>query len=184
MTAANFPAALGFVWGPGRDDPADGYHVTPGDAGLGTRAGVTEATWAAAAVDRGIVSGSLQDASQAQLAAVLHAEYWGGACDALPPGVDLLLFNGRMMSGHYPALFQQCLGFLGVDVDGLIGPASLAAASSCEPVTLIDALTGVHHAYLRGLEAWPLFGRGWTTRLRAARALAIDFHLHPRSTTA
>ena len=48
MAAANFPTALAFVWQPGYDDPATGYHVTPGDAGGGTLGGVIEATWAKA----------------------------------------------------------------------------------------------------------------------------------------
>jgi len=171
MSAGNFPAFLGFAWRPNFDSPADGFHVTPGDTGGGTKGGVIEATWAGA-VQSGLVSGTLASAPDAALSLVLRQEFWGDVCDALPPGLDFLFANGRMMSGRFPWLFQGCLGFIGEDVDGRIGPESLAAARSAEPVTLIKAITGVHYAYLQSLTSWHEFGNGWTARLIAAAALA------------
>jgi len=88
-------------------------------------------------------------------------------------GVDLLFFNGRMMTGRFPFLFQQCLGFMGEEVDGLIGPKTLAKVRSRDPETLIDAISGAHAAYLATLPTWQEFGRGWTLRLKAAQVLAI-----------
>jgi lysozyme family protein len=167
----NFPAALDFVWGPGRDSPRDGYHTTPGDPGGGTFGGVIEATWADA-VRSGIVHGTLSNATIDQLTAVLRIKFWEPTCNDLPAGLDLLLFNGRMMSGHFPWLFQQCLGFVGEDVDGWIGPESLKQTRSREPITLIDAITGVHASYLAGLPTWPRFGDGWISRIKAAQAEA------------
>jgi lysozyme family protein len=171
MTAENFPVALAFVWRAGFDDPADGYHATPGDPGGGTFGGVIEATWADA-IKAGIVGGTLAKASTAQLSAVLKTKFWGVTCDSLPDGVDLLMFNGRMMSGHFPWLYQQCCGFMGEDVDGWIGPETLKTSRSRDPETLIDAVSGVHFAYLRGLPTWAEFGGGWTTRLEAAQTTA------------
>jgi lysozyme family protein len=176
MAAPNFEPALAFVWLPGYDDPADGYHTTTGDMGGGTLGGVIEATWAKA-LNQGIVEGLLANASPAQLEAVLKADFWGPACDALPPGLDLALFNGRMMSGFYGHLFQQALGFTGLDVDGIIGQQTVAAAKARDPVSLLWTLTGVHYAYLTGLVGWDEFGRGWTKRLLAARSVALNLML-------
>jgi hypothetical protein len=67
---------------------------------------VTEATWARAVRD-GIVSGNLRDATNDQLAAVVRNSCWGAACDALPVRLDLLPFNGRMMTGQYARLMQS-----------------------------------------------------------------------------
>jgi lysozyme family protein len=172
MTAANYPASLAFVWRKGFDSPDDGFHVTPGDPGGGTKGGVIRVTWDSA-VRVGIVKGSLAAATNDQLSAVLETAFWGPTCDALPDGLDLLLFNGRMMSGRFPRLFQQCLGFTAEDVDGWIGPESLKVARSREPETLIDAISGAHYAYLAGLAEWSEFGAGWTTRLKAVQAAAI-----------
>lgn len=181
MTAANRKTFLTFVWRPGYDDPADGYHVTPGDAGGGTIGGVIEETWAGA-VARGLVTGLLRNATRDQLATVLLDEFWGATCDALPAGVDLMLGNGRMMSGAYPRIFQRCLGFFDTDVDGDIGKDTIAAAQSVAPVTFVNALHGSHYAYLKTLSSWPEFGGerlasgsydGWTGRLVAVRTTAI-----------
>lgn len=171
MTAANYQTGLDIVWQPQYDSPAQGYHVTPGDSGGGTYGGVIETTWAGA-VARGLVTGTLRNATRTQLATVLRDEFWGPVCDALPAGIDLLLFNGRMMTGAYPHLFQSCLGFLGADVDGVLGQDTLQAAAGANPLTLARALTGVHYRYLSGLDAWAKFKNGWTTRLQGVQTAA------------
>lgn len=172
MTAKNYDAALAFVWAPGRDTPSDGYHATPGDSGGGTNGGVIEATWQTAVLD-GLVKGSLCNATRDQLSAVLRRKFWGVACDTLPTGVDFLLFNGRMMSGAFPKLFQSCLGLVGSDVDGIIGPLTVGVALHAAPATLANAMTGAHYRYISELSAWPEFGHGWTLRLQAARQMAL-----------
>ena len=172
MVSRNFSAGLGFVWQPGYDNPADGYHVTPGDTGGGTCGGVIEATWAGA-VAKGLVTGTLRDATRAQLSIVLRMEFWGAACDALPDGLDFALFNGRMMSGFYPQILQQCLGLTGGSVDGGIGEKTLGLVQGRDAVTLIHALHGAHYAYCKRLPSWPEFQGGWTKRLLAARLTAL-----------
>lgn len=167
----NYPAALAFVWQPQFDSPSQGYHATPGDPGGGTYGGVIEQTWAHARA-AGIVTGSLMGASQDQLSTVLRSLFWGSVCDELPAGVDLLMFNGRMMSGGFPRLFQQSLGLMGSDVDGWIGPDTLAAASGVHVPTFVNAVTGAHAAYLAALPTWGEFGNGWAARLKEAQAAA------------
>ena len=172
MSSSNFPAFLSFVWQPNYDSPAQGYHVTPGDSGGGTYGGVIETTWAGA-VARGMVTGVLRNATRNQLSLVLRDEFWGSVCDALPSGIDLMLGNGRMMTGAYPKIFQRCLGLTGSDVDGNIGDETLRVAQQADATTLISALTGAHYAYLANLRTWSEFGAGWTTRISAARNAAL-----------
>jgi lysozyme family protein len=174
VTVANWRMACDFVWQKGYDDPADGYHVTPGDAGGGTFGGVIEAVWVGA-VSRGLVTGTLRNATRDQLALVLKNEFWGTACDELPSGVDLMLFNGRMMSGGYPDIFQRCVGFTGAAVDGDIGPETIAAAKAIAASTLIEKLTVAHIYYLSGLGAsWTEFHDGWEGRLLNAYTLTLS----------
>ena len=130
-----------------------------------------QATWSVD-VAKGIVTGTLAQATDAQLEAVLDVEAWGPVCDALPAGLDVLVANGRMMTGAYPRLLQECLGFTGDDVDGSIGPDTLGDAAECDARTLINALHGRHYAYLRELSTWGEFGNGWTRRLVAAHVAA------------
>ena len=134
--------------------------------------GVIEATWQAC-VARGLVSGQLRDASRDALLSVLRAECWGPVCDAAPAGLDLLIGNGRMMTGFYVHLVQQCLGFIGSDVDGDAGPDTMGVLASRDATTLINAIHGRHYAYLSELSSWKSFGVGWTRRLLAAHAAAL-----------
>jgi lysozyme family protein len=173
MAAANFPAALAFVWRPGYDNPQDGYHNTPGDAGGGTKGGVIEASWTKA-IEQGLVRGLLKDATIKQLSTVLQADFWGPTCDALPSGLDFAYFNGRMMSAGYPKLFQQVVGLTGDDVDGDVAGFSVITAAAGDPATLLRALTGVHYAYLTRLPSWLEFRGGWTKRLLDARQIALQ----------
>lgn len=172
MVAINFAPSLAYVWRMENDSPRQGTHTEKGDPGGQTRGGVIAETWRHA-VGAGIVQGDLAHASDEQLRTVLHSVCWGPTCDVLPPGLDLLVFNGRMLSGHFTHLFQQAVGFLGDDVDGDIGPVTLAAVRQRDADTLIYAVTGAHHAYLTGLPTWQRFGRGWARRLMGARAAAL-----------
>jgi lysozyme family protein len=167
----NFSSALAFVWQAGLDDPNDKFHISPHDPGMGTNSGVTQATWDNA-VTAGLVVGTLDKATIAQLGHVLQTKFWGTLCDELPHGIDLLYFNGIVMSEHFPRLVQQCCGFMGADVDGAIGPVTKTVIRSRDPETFIDAVSGAHYQYLTTLAGWATFGNGWTKRLKLARAAA------------
>jgi lysozyme family protein len=113
-------------------------------------AALPEATWENAA-RVGIIRGAnaLRSATIDQLSTILRVKYWGDACAGLPAGLDLLVFNGRMMSGQYPKLFQASLGLFGAeDCDGWIGPETIAAAKARDAATVIEALTAIHYSYL------------------------------------
>ncbi len=170
----NFEAFLRLVWPAdgGFDSPLQGYHVTPGDPGGGTKGGVIEATWQAC-VASGLVTGALQDASDGALAAVLRAVAWGSVGDALPSGLDVLIANGRMMTGRYAAIVEQCLGWTGAAVDDDIGPHDMQRIGGSDVKTLIEALHGNHYRYLADLSTWGEFGDGWTKRLVVARDVAL-----------
>jgi lysozyme family protein len=177
VPASNFDACLAFVWRPGHDCPSDLAHTTPGDPGGLTNGGVTQAVWDHA-LAVGLVHGRLEHASLEQLGDVLEATCWRPLCPQVPPGIDLMLFNGIMLTGAYRRLVQQCVGMMGADVDGWIGPITLGRINHAHPATLIDALSGAHYAYLHGLLGlWPKFGAGWTKRLVAAQAVAHEMAL-------
>jgi lysozyme family protein len=176
MSTRNFARFLTVAWPANGDfdSPQQSYHITPGDPGGGTFGGVTEATWAECQRE-GLVHGPLSDQKHPwpQLQAVLQAKCWGSVCDELPDGVDIMVANGRMMTGFYPQLLQQCLGFIGTDVDGVIGPDTLDTTDQRDPLTLVNALHGRHYTYLASLPTWAEFGNGWTRRLVAVHAAAL-----------
>ncbi len=170
----NFPKFIALVW-PNNgdfDSPLTGYSVTPGDPGGGTKGGVIEATWATY-VARGLVSGQLRDATNAQLQTVLKAAAWGASGSVLPSGLDIMVANGKMMTGMYQAIVEQCIGQTGTAVNNFIGPNDLKVIATVDPKSLILALHGNHYRYLSGLSTWAEFGNGWLRRLEAARDAAL-----------
>ena len=168
--ADNFPACLAFVWAPDRDGQP--YHVDANDPGGATAWGVTHETWEDAR-GSGLVSGDLADASRAGLATVLRTNYYDRChCDQLSPGPDLAVFNMAMLSGDGEA--ERILQIvLGVTVDGVIGPITLAAANAMDPTVLIEALTTRDEAFFASLPGARYFQRGWDRRADDCRVAAL-----------
>src|SRR6185437_13632357 len=107
--------------------------------------------------------------------------YWNKMrCDALPSGVGLSVFDFGVNAGPGTSaqMLQWGAGLSGADVDGKIGPHTIAAVARRAPAVLIDALAAMQAAHYRRLSGFPTFGRGWlarTVRRRAAALAAADF---------
>lgn len=158
-----------------------GYTDDPHDRGGPTQSGITLATLAA---DRGIpldaasrprLIAMLKSLSASQIADIYRRRYWQVArCPQLPAPIALMHFDCAVNQGPARAarLLQQSVG---AEVDGEIGPATLAAARRAEPRTAIDRYASLRGDAYRALASFPHFGRGWLARVektrQAARAL-------------
>lgn len=150
-----------------------GYVDHPNDPGGATNLGITRATlsdWRG----RPVTKSEVRALTVAEASAIYRARYWDPVRgDALPPGVDLAVFDFAVNSGPGRAArtLQQVLG---VTQDGAIGPITLAAiARAPGPVTIIMDLCDARMRFLRGLGTWPTFGRGWTRRVAEVEAAAM-----------
>lgn len=111
---------------------------------------------------------------EAEARAIYRAQYWNAVRgDDLPAGVDLAVFDAAVHSGpRRAALWLQ--GAVGVERDGAIGTLTLRAVRSAnDRQALIRGLCAKRLAFLRTLDTWPDFGRGWTRRVAAVRARAL-----------
>jgi lysozyme family protein len=70
-------------------------------------------------------------------------------------------------------LLQQALGFTGDELDGSIGPETLAAAEKFDARNLVNNLADRQAAYYRSLPDFPIFGTGWLNRTEARRDAAL-----------
>lgn len=106
--------------------------------------------------------------------ALYAARYWNVVKgDQLPPGLDILVADIAVLSGTRRAA-EMLQDAVMADVDGHIGPATLEAARRCELMPLIEA---VHHrrmSFLRSLDGWATFGKGWEARCRKVLEVALD----------
>ena len=172
MAAGNFlPCLNGFTLLPAHDGQP--YHVTPGDPGGATSYGITIATYGTY-LGHPATTAQMQALDAASVAPIYQALVWNNvAGDALPLGVDLMVFDHAVLGGTATSAkaLQQVLR---VTVDGDIGPITEAAASGGGEV-LIGKLAWNQELEYRSDADFSLFGNGWLARLdaRVAAALAM-----------
>ena len=113
-----------------------------------------------------------------QAIALYRRDYWNPVHgDELPNGLDLLLLDSTINQGPATAikLLQEALG---VAVDGVLGPITLANARRTLPNVLQEfcALRAWRYEINRHEDA---FGKGWFRRLFRLFALARDWSRTP-----
>lgn len=137
-----------------------GYSNNPADPGGETMWGIT-ATVARANGYAGPMN--LMPKSVAQ--AIYAAKYWTPMqCDHIPDPLCFQVFDSAVNNGLDQAtrLLQQAVG---VPVDGKLGPRTLAAVQSCEPMKTAARYLAYRLQFFTSLGAWTTFGKGWANRI-------------------
>lgn len=147
----------------------------PRDPGGRTNEGVTQRVYDAYRARKGQGPRDVHRMAAAERDAIYRAQYWDVVQgDALPSGIDFLVFDGAVNSG--PAQSAKWLQRALADrytgrVDGIVGTATLNAVDRHpDHDALIAAVCQRRMDFLRALKTWPAFGRGWTIRVEAVRA--------------
>jgi lysozyme family protein len=149
-----------------------GFSNDPQDPGGATNHGITLrelALWRGAEV-------SVQDVIDLQAdeaGRIAKALYWRAmSCDALPIGVDLVVFDFGFNAGQKRSVefLQQQVE---VPVDGDIGPITELAARGADRQATIIGLTLRDQALYRSLPTFNRFGNGWIARTQARQQLAL-----------
>ena len=141
------------------DDPYDPGGPTNLDITL-----AVYADWKGVAPDAALEE-ELQGISTATAGAIYAARYWTPAdCDDLPPALAFFHFDTAVNHGVTGAirLLQQAVG---TDIDGEMGPLTLAAAVRAPIAETLQAYAEVRRARYRALPHFWRFGRGWLARV-------------------
>jgi len=150
----------------------------PDDPGGATNKGITLATFRE--YQPGATVDELRAISDADVWRIYRLGYWNKMrCGDLPAGVGLSVFDFGVNAGPGPSarMLQWASGLSGDDVDGIVGPHTIAAANRRAPAILIDTLAAMQTAHYRRLADFPTFGKGWlarTVRRRVAALAAAD----------
>ena len=163
----NFARALALVL-----KSEGGWSDNPADPGGATMKGVTLANFRRYVKADATKADLQQDQRRAggdRLSPLLLGR---GAGAELPDGVDYAVFDFAVNSGPGRAA-KYLQAAVGAAQDGRIGPATLKAAGARPPGTVIDDLCDARLAFLRRLPTWPVFGKGWSDRVRSVRAQAL-----------
>lgn len=161
-----------------------GYVNHPRDPGGATDRGITQATYDAWNRAHGRPLKPVRGISKEEAREILSMQYFDTVkFDQLPAGVDYAVADYGVNSGPGRAakVLQRVLG---VDDDGVIGVMTLAALAQRNPTDVIKAICDERMRFLRGLDTWDDFGRGWTVRVvgRAAGAQDDDIGVIDRAT--
>ncbi|NHN88258.1 glycoside hydrolase family 108 protein [Acetobacter conturbans] len=157
MTGQNFDACLDFVRtaeGGYTDDPKDPGNWLQDEKGrkdvlIGSRYGVSAPMLAAWMRPKNITADTMRDLDLETFDAIARSRFWNPlACSALPAGLDLMIFDFGWNCGiqSSAALLQRMLG---VTMDGIIGPHTLAALAQADVADILpqidpDNLTLLH----------------------------------------
>jgi lysozyme family protein len=157
-----------------------GYDEDPYDPGGPTNRGITLSEFVR---DKGLeLSSENFAAMKAELKAIppatvrriYYQNYWQAAdCTELPPPLALFHFDAAVNQGVAGAvrMLQQAVG---TQVDGEIGPLTLAAVAATPVEEALSVYADVRRRRYRALPTFWRFGRGWLARVDATLALAND----------
>jgi len=141
-----------------------GFVNHPSDPGGMTNLGCTKKVWEEW-VGHEVDEKAMRALTPADVAPLYKAKYWDKIKgDELPDGVDYIVFDCAINSGPGRAIkFLQ--GCVGVDMDGAIGPKTLAAVRAADAKDLVEDYAKRRLSFLQDLPTWGTFGKGWGRRV-------------------
>ena len=143
----------------------------PKDPGGRTSRGVTQRVYSAYRNSIGKAAQDVYKATTAEVHDIYKRQYWDVCkCDALPSGIDLIVYNAAVNSGPKRAykLLQASLNRVSnvqLKVDGTPGMITVQAAVNSPDHDLVVVEFGrKYQAFYKSLSTFKTFGKGWTRR--------------------
>jgi lysozyme family protein len=168
----SFDPALEFTLG-----EEGGFVDNPSDLRFARNHGVTLVRLRRFMRDPALGRDELKHMTCATVRALYLADFWNRTrCDALPAGIDLMVFDHAADAGPDRAsrALQLAAGARREDIDGAIGPRTLERVAQSDTITLLDSLVAAQRTGYRQMAAFGVFGEGWLARLDRRRARALE----------
>ena len=108
------------------------------------------------------------------IADIYRTSYWDALrCDELPAGVDYAIFDYGVNSGigRSGKVLRRVVGL--PDDTSAVTDQVLAYTRARDPKVLVAAICDERLAFLQSLRTWPVFGRGWGTRVAEVKAASL-----------
>jgi lysozyme family protein len=149
-----------------------GYSNHPKDPGGATMKGVIQRVYDAFRKEKGLPVRSVKSITEDEIAAIYDKNYWDKIRgDDLPSGVDYCIFDGAVNSGPGQAT-KWAQRAVKVGVDGVMGQVTVDAIKVRNPREVIDNICDQRLAFLRRLDHYPTFKKGWEARVADVRKIA------------
>lgn len=146
------------------------------DPGGATMRGITLATYSEY-LNRQATEDELRKITLAECRNIAISMYWHPVgADMLYDGLDVMAADFAFNSGWQTAakLLQELVGLTGRDVDGFVGPKTITAIRSKDPVQLLRDYNDVRMNYLESLDNWEENANGWSKRCRLIYNIASN----------
>jgi len=142
------------------DDPRDPGNWTGGRVNtgklLGTKFGIAANTYP----DEDIRNLTVERAKQ-----IYRRDFWDQVrADELPETIRHAMFDAAVNSGVQRAV-RWLQSVVDTNMDGIIGPITLAAVRSFDQQLLLRRLLATRLRFMANLTNWPVHGRGWARRI-------------------
>jgi lysozyme family protein len=150
-----------------------GYVNNPKDPGGMTNLGVTKKVWEEF-VGHEVDEAEMRALTPELVKPLYKKNYWDKIKgDDLPSGVDYAVFDAAINSGPGRAAkwLQACVN---VYADGVIGDKTKQAVRNKDPKELINDYCAYRLAYLKMLQTWQTFRKGWERRVKEVNATALS----------
>ena len=154
-----------------------GFIDHPSDPRFATNHGITLLRLRRFLRDPGLGQDEIRHVPCATVQALYLADFWNRTrCDALPVGLDLMVFDHAVNAGPDRAgrALQLAVGIRRDGIDGAVGPDTIGRVALADNVTLLDALAAMQRTGYRQMAAFSLFGESWLARLDRRRARALE----------
>ena len=166
MAQGNFPRCLAVTL-----PHEGGWADHPKDPGGATMKGITLATYRQ--YKPGASKAQLRAITDAEVEAIYRKGYWNPVRgDQLPAGVDLATFDYGVNSGPKRA-GKALQASVGAAQDGIVGPATVKAASQKNSAATVKAICARRLSFVRGLSTFTTFGKGWSRRIADVEAKGV-----------
>ena len=150
-----------------------GFVNHPSDPGGMTNLGVTKKVWEDF-VGHPVSEADMRALTPEKVAPMYEQKYWRPCYgEVLPRGLNFLVFSMGVNAGtgRSVKLLQQSLGCV---VDGVIGQRTRELISSSDVSKLIAKFSEARREYYRSLKTFPVFGKGWITRVDREESEALQ----------
>lgn len=116
----------------------------------------------------------IRNLTEDQAKAIFRRDYWDRcSCSQMPAAVAIALVDGSFSMGTVRAVRQLQVA-LRVGVDGIAGPATIAAAQRSIPRELVNEMLSQRLVYYSGLDSLAKFQRGWFLRVLRLKDALIE----------
>lgn len=148
-----------------------GVSNDPDDRGGLTNAGVTQRTYDAWRASHHLPQQPVTMISMVEVQQLYWEDYWGAAqCDRFPAPIDTIIFDMAVNSGPKQAL-MTLQGTMNIAKDGVVGPKTMAAVASYQPLTLADQYLDARERFYYDICArdpsQKKFLSGWINRINS-----------------